>query len=670
MDAPATVRRRIEEIRDQIDHHNYRYYALDDPQISDAEYDRVFRELQELEAQYPDLITADSPTQRVGTKPLTEFGQARHLVPMLSLDNAFSDDELVDFDRRVRKRLGVEQVDYVAEPKLDGVAVSLLYKDGKLDRAATRGDGVTGEDVTANARTIAAVPLRLVGAKFPTRLEVRAEVYISHIGFQRLNEAARAKDQKPFVNPRNAAAGSLRQLDPRITAARPLEIYCYGFGALEGCKSPNSHMAMLAQLREWGFRVYPGISTVQGVAGCLDYYKKLGSRRGDLAFDIDGVVFKVDRLDQQKELGHVARAPRWAIARKFPAEEKTTIVTKIDFQVGRTGAITPVVRLKPVHVGGVTVTNATLHNEDEARRKDVREGDTVVVRRAGDVIPEVVRVDKKNRAKSAAAFAMPKKCPVCASDIERLEGEAVARCTGGLYCAAQRKEAVKHFASRRAMDIEGLGDKLVDQLVEKKLIRDLADVFDLTHEQLAGLDRMGKKSAENLIEALAKSKSTTLARFLYALGIREVGEASAQILANYFGALEALMAATEEELQQVRDIGPVVARHIVTFFRQQHNREVIAKFITAGVRWPKVAKVKSTPLSGITIVLTGTLESMTRQQAKERLQSLGATVVGSVSKKTDYVVAGKEAGSKRTKAEQLGVKILDEKLLLRLLEKK
>ncbi len=663
------MRQRIEEIRDQINQHNYRYYALDDPQISDAEYDRLLRELQDLEAQYPALITADSPTQRVGTKPLTKFGEARHLVPMLSLDNAFSDAELVEFDRRVRKRLGVERVDYVAEPKLDGVAVNLLYKDGTLDRAATRGDGVSGEDVTANVRTIAAVPLRLVGAKFPARLEVRAEVYISHAGFERLNEVARAQDQKPFVNPRNAAAGSLRQLDPRITAARPLEIYCYGFGALEGGKLPESHTAMLAQFREWGFRVYPGIRTVQGAAGCCDYYKELESRRNDLAFDIDGVVFKVNRLDQQEKMGHVARAPRWAIARKFPAEEKTTTVTKIDFQVGRTGAITPVVRLKPVYVGGVTVTNATLHNEDEARRKDVREGDTVVVRRAGDVIPEIVRVDKKRRAKSAAAFAMPKKCPVCGADIERLEGEAVARCTGGLYCAAQRKEAIKHFASRRAMDIEGLGDKLVDQLVEKKLIRDLADVFDLTQAQLADLDRMGKKSAENLIKALANSKSTTLPRFLYALGIRAVGEAGAQTLANHFRVLETVMDATREELQQVRDIGPVVAQHIVTFFRQHHNQDVIAKFVTAGVHWPKVAKAKRTPLSGTTIVLTGTLESMTRQQAKERLQALGATVVGSVSRQTDYVVAGKEAGSKRSKAEQLGVKVLHEKQLLKLLEK-
>ncbi|MEE8342530.1 MAG: NAD-dependent DNA ligase LigA [Gammaproteobacteria bacterium] len=670
MDAPATVRRRVEEIRHQIDHHNYRYYALDDPRISDAEYDRLLRELQDLEAEYPELITADSPTQRVGTKPLTEFGEARHLAPMLSLRNAFSDDELVDFDRRVRKRLGVEQVDYVAEPKLDGVAVNLLYEDGKLDRAATRGDGVTGEDVTANVRTIAAVPLRLVGARFPARLEVRAEVYISHAGFRRLNEAARAKDQKPFVNPRNAAAGSLRQLDPGITAARPLEIYCYGCGTMEGVALPDSQSAVLEQFRNWGLRVYPGIRKVQGVAGCRDYFKELESQRNDLAFDIDGVVFKVDRLDQQQILGHVARDPRWAIARKFPAEEKTTTVTKIDFQVGRTGAITPVARLEPVFVGGVTVTNATLHNEDEARRKDVREGDTVVVRRAGDVIPEIVRVEIAKRPKPAPEeFKMRTDCPECGSKVERLEGEAVARCTGGLYCAAQRKEAIKHFASRRAMDIKGLGDKLVDQLVDKGLIEDLADLYKLTQKQLAGLERMEEKSAGNLKDALKKSKNTTFARFLYALGIREVGEASARSLAGYFGDLDLLKKADEEKLRKVGDVGPVVAKHIVTFFQQPHNREVIAKFVTAGVYWPKVAKAKSTQLSGTTIVLTGTLESMTRQQAKQRLQALGATVAGSVSRKTNYVVAGKEAGSKRTKAEQLGVDILDEKQLLKLLEK-
>ena len=661
--------KRIEELRTQLHHHNHLYYVLDAPEIADAEYDRLLRELQELEARHPDAITPDSPTQRVGAEPLKAFGTVRHELPMLSLDNAFSDEELADFDRRVRERLEVEQVEYAAEPKLDGLAVSLLYENGVLVRGATRGDGTTGEDISANVRTIASVPLRLQG-EAPRRLEVRGEVFISHKGFLRLNQEAQAKGQKPFVNPRNAAAGSLRQLDPRITAERPLEIYCYGIGVLDGMEAPQRHSATLAQLRDWGLRVYPGVTTVTGLEGCLEYYRDMEARRAELPFDIDGVVFKVDRLDQQRELGFVSRAPRWAIARKFPAQEEMTKVLDIDVQVGRTGAITPVARLEPVFVGGVTVTNATLHNEDEVHRKDVRVGDTVMVRRAGDVIPEVVQVVLSKRPKGARRFVMPKTCPVCGSEIERAEGEAVARCSGGLYCAAQRKEAIKHFASRRAMDVEGLGDKLVEQLVELGLVEDPADLYDLTVEQLTGLERMGEKSAANLVEALEKSKDTHLARFLFALGIREVGEATARILAREFGDLDALMKVDETRLEQVRDVGPVVAHHIATFFRQPHNREVIAKLRKAGIHWQavEVAAPAEQTLAGKTFVLTGALEGMTRDEAKERLQALGAKVSSSVSKKTDYVVAGAEPGSKLDKAQELGVPVLDEAQLLELLQ--
>ncbi|MFN2338609.1 MAG: NAD-dependent DNA ligase LigA [Gammaproteobacteria bacterium] len=661
--------KRIDELRTQLHHHNYCYYVLDTPEIPDAEYDRLYRELQQLEARYPDLVTPDSPTQRVGAEPLKAFGTVQHELPMLSLDNAFNDEELADFDRRVRERLEVEQVEYAAEPKLDGLAVSLLYENGVLVRGATRGDGTTGEDITANVRTIASVPLRLQG-EAPRRLEVRGEVFISHQGFLRLNQEAQAKGQKPFVNPRNAAAGSLRQLDPRLTAERPLEIYCYGIGVLDGMEAPPRHSATLAQLRDWGLRVYPGVTTVTGLDGCLEYYRDMEARRAELPFDIDGVVFKVDRLDQQRELGFVSRAPRWAIARKFPAQEEMTRVLGIDVQVGRTGAITPVARLEPVFVGGVTVTNATLHNEDEVHRKDVRVGDTVLVRRAGDVIPEVVQVVLSKRPKGARRFVMPVTCPVCGSEIEKAEGEAVARCSGGLYCAAQRKEAIKHFASRRAMDIEGLGDKLVEQLVEQGLVEDAADLYALTAEQLAELERMGEKSATNLVAALEKSKDTRLARFLFALGIREVGEATARILAREFGDLDALMQVDEARLEQVRDVGPVVAHHIATFFRQPHNREVIAKLRKAGIHWPavEVAAPAEQTLAGKTFVLTGTLAGMTRDQAKERLQALGAKVSGSVSKKTDYVVAGAEAGSKLDKAEELGVPVLDEAQLLALLQ--
>ncbi|MFQ5642343.1 MAG: NAD-dependent DNA ligase LigA [Thiogranum sp.] len=659
--------RRAAQLREQIQLHNYRYYVLDDPQVPDAEYDRLLRELQDLEQAHPELLTEDSPTRRVGAEPLSAFGEVQHEVPMLSLDNAFDDEELGEFDRRVRERLELESVDYVAEPKLDGLAVSLLYEDGVLKRGATRGDGNRGEDITLNVRTIKSVPLRLLGDDYPQRLEVRGEVFISHAGFRKLNERAVQQEQKTFVNPRNAAAGSLRQLDPKITAQRPLEMYCYGTGLVENGRLAERHSEILQQLRGWGLRVYPGIERVAGLQGCIQYYRALEKQRSSLPFDIDGVVFKVDRLDLQRRLGFVARAPRWAIARKFPAAEELTRVVAIDVQVGRTGAITPVARLEPVFVGGVTVTNATLHNEDEVRRKDVHVGDTVIVRRAGDVIPEIVSVILDRRPDDAKAFVMPSHCPVCGSDIERLDGEAVARCTGGLYCEAQRKEAIKHFASRRAMDIEGLGDKLVEQLVDRKLVADVAGLYDLSAEALAGLERMGEKSAHNLVRALQKSKDTTLDRFLYALGIREVGDATARTLAGEFGNLDALMQASQEQLEAIHDIGPVVAQHIVQFFRQPHNREVIVRLQDAGIHWPDVEPVTHQPLQGRTYVLTGTLSGITREEAKQKLQALGAKVSGSVSKKTTALIAGAKAGSKLAKAEALGVPVLSEDELVTLL---
>jgi DNA ligase (NAD+) len=667
MSVPKAVRQRAGELHKDLHEHNYRYYVLDEPVITDAEYDRLLRELQDLEAHYPELITPDSPSQRVGAAPLKAFGEVRHEVRMLSLDNAFSDEELGEFDRRVRERLGVDAVDYAAEPKLDGLAVSLLYEDAVLTRAATRGDGVTGEDITANVRTIASIPLRLAGRGIPAILEVRGEVYISHSGFERLNRQAVNSGQKAFVNPRNAAAGSLRQLDPKVTAARPLEFYCYGVGSVEGGMLPDRHTDILARLRKWHLRVYEGIERVHGLEGCMDYYRKLESARAALPFEIDGVVFKVDRLAQQEVLGFVARAPRWAIARKFPAQEEHTRVVGIDVQVGRTGALTPVARLDPVFVGGVTVTNATLHNEDEVHRKDVRVGDTVIIRRAGDVIPEVVSVIRNKRPRGARVFHLPKQCPVCGSAVERVEGEAVARCSGGLFCPAQRREAIKHFASRRAMDIDGLGDKLVDQLVEKELINDISDLYQLEVEQVAGLERMARKSATNLVEALEKSKATTLERFIYALGIREVGEATARVLAEEFGDLKPLMRADVETLQAVHDVGPVVAQHISGFFSEPHNLEVIQRLRRAGLHWEAVKKTGTRPLAGKTFVITGTL-SMPRSELKSRLQAAGARVSGSVSKKTDYVVAGADPGSKYAKAQALGITILDEAACLKLLK--
>ncbi len=668
MSVPKSVRARARKLHAELHEHNYRYYSRDDPLIPDAEYDQLLRELQSLEEQYPQLITPDSPTQRVGAAPLKAFGEVRHEQRMLSLDNAFSDDELLDFDRRVRERLETDEVEYAAEPKLDGLAVSLLYRDGRLVRAATRGDGVTGEDVTQNVRTIASVPLKLAGRSIPEVLEVRGEVYMSHAGFEALNQQAASAGQKLFVNPRNAAAGSLRQLDPAITARRSLEIFCYGVGQVSGGTLAETHTDILAQLQGWHLRVYEDVQRVTGVSGCIAYYQHYEQQRERLPFEIDGVVFKVNRLQQQQSLGFVARAPRWAIARKFPAQQRETRVLGIEVQVGRTGALTPVARLQPVFVGGVTVTNATLHNEEEVQRKDVRKGDTVIVRRAGDVIPEVVRVIRERRPAGTQKFQLPTSCPVCHSHVVRVEGEAVARCSGGLFCPAQRKESIKHFASRRAMDIEGLGDKLVEQLVEKERISHVSDLYRLTVEDLAGLERMAEKSASNLVEALQRSQSTTLPRFIYALGIREVGEATAQTLAREFGDLDLLMAADIETLEAVRDVGPVVAKRIREFFTEQHNREVIAALREAGVHWPVVEKPQAQPFAGKTFVLTGTL-SMPRAELKERLQSMGGRVAGSVSKQTDFVVVGDNPGSKHDKALKLGIPVLDEATCIEMLSK-
>ena len=661
------TKKKILQLRNEIDDHNYRYYVLDDPLISDAEFDALFRQLQQLEKDHPELITSDSPTQRVGAKPLSEFAEVQHDVPMLSLDNAFSEEDVIAFDQRVHDRLHDNKViEYVCEPKLDGLAVSIRYENGKLTRAATRGDGMIGEDITQNIRTIASVPLHLRGQSIPAILEVRGEVYMPKKGFEQLNERARKLDEKIFVNPRNAAAGSLRQLDSRITAKRPLEMYCYGIGKIDGRDLPLTHMEMLNALKQWGLRVNPEIKVVKGADACLAYHQSIAKMRADLPYEIDGVVYKVNELMLQEKLGFVSRAPRFAIAHKFPAEEVETMIESVEFQVGRTGALTPVARLTPVFVSGVTVSNATLHNMDEVQRKDIHIGDRVIVRRAGDVIPEVVSVLVQYRPDHAKKIVLPQHCPVCDSYIEQVEGEAIARCTGGLFCPAQRKEAIKHFASRRAMNIEGLGDKLVEQLVDKKLISNAADLYALTLEQLANLDRMAEKSARNLLDELEKSKSTTLARFLYSLGIREVGEATAKQLAKSFGDLPAVMSATEESLQSVPDVGPVVAHHIVSFFSEPHNRDVIDKLILSGVRWEKIEINHDLPLKGKTFVLTGTLSSLSRDEAKEKLENLGAKVAGSVSSKTSYVVAGVDAGSKLEKAKQLNVPILDEEEFLSL----
>jgi len=668
MATPRASAQRAAELRDNIEYHNYRYYSLDDPLVPDAEYDRLLRELQSLENQYPELITAQSPTQRVGAVPVEAFGEVVHTVPMLSLANAFEDQELNDFHRRVCERLDVEEVEYAAEPKLDGLAASIRYEDGLLVSGATRGDGTRGEEVTQNIRTIKAVPLHLRGDNFPRVLEVRGEVFMTEEGFQRLNEEQVRRERKPFANPRNAAAGGLRQLDPSITAERPLTMVCYGVGDVREGWLPSTHTEILARLKHWGFKVSPEVAVVQGVEGCRNYHSQMLARRESLGYAIDGVVFKVNDVAEQQQLGTVSRAPRWAIAYKFPAEEELTRVRDIDVQVGRTGVLTPVARLEPVQVGGVVVTNATLHNQDELDRKDVRVGDTVVVRRAGDVIPEVARVVKSRRPRRTRRFYLPDRCPVCGSEVIRMEGEVAARCSGGLYCPAQRKQAVRHFASRRAMDIEGLGQKLVDQLVDADLVHSILDIYSLTEDQVAALDRMGKKSAANLVAAIARSRDTTLARLLYALGIRDVGEATALSLAIHFGDLKPLRAAPEERLQEVPDVGPVVARQITSFFAEPHNREVLNGLVKV-IRWPAQAPQSTgdAKLAGKRFVITGTLDAMPRDEAKRRLVALGAKVSGSVSRKTDYLVAGAKSGSKRGKAEKLRITILDEEEFLKLI---
>lgn len=662
MAASSKVRKRVKALHEALNHHNYRYYVMDDPEIPDAEYDRLMRELQALEDKHPELVVPESPTQRVGAGPVDGFGEVRHALPMLSLGNAFDVQELKEFDRRLRERLDSDDtLEYFAEPKLDGLAVSLRYEHGVLVRAATRGDGTRGEDVTHNVRTIKAVPLRLAGNSVPDILEVRGEVFMETAGFEALNKAMVEQGGKQFMNPRNAAAGSLRQLDPRLTAQRPLTVYFYGIG--ESSQSlADTQAGLLDSLRDFGLRTNPESEVVRGIAGCAAYYEEIGKRRNVLGYEIDGVVFKVNALSLQEKLGFVSRAPRWAVAAKFPAHEEVTRVRDVEFQVGRTGALTPVARLDPVKVGGVIVSNATLHNMDELTRKDVRIGDSVIVRRAGDVIPEVVSVVKGRRGKGAKIVRLPERCPVCDSDVVRAEGEAVARCAGGLYCPAQRKEALKHFASRRAMDIDGLGDKLVEQLVDRQLVASPADLYRLDLATLTDLDRMADKSARNLVKSLNKSKQTTLPRFLFALGIREVGEATALSLARHFGALEPLKSADEKTLMQVQDVGPIVARHLRAFFDESHNQGVISELLAAGVSWPPMPRTvpAGKSLQGKTFVLTGTLATLTRQQAKSKIEALGGKVTGSVSARTDYLVCGENPGAKLKRARDLGVHILDE----------
>lgn len=682
-------------LRAEIEQHNVRYYVYDDPSISDAEYDRMMRELQDLEAAHPELVTPESPTQRVGAAPVSAFGSVRHAVPMLSLGNAFDEEDVVAFDRRVTDTLRgagllgpAQQAEYFCELKLDGLAISLRYEDGRLVQAATRGDGQTGEDVTSNIRTIKAIPLQLTGPA-PKVLEVRGEVLMNRADFEKLNAAQAKRGEKVFVNPRNAAAGSLRQLDPRITAKRPLRFFAYGWGEVQGLPGSQSglfdeapagatdaaatlpeksHGAMLDWLAALGLPVNVKHNhRATGAEGLMAFYAKVGALRPGLPYDIDGVVYKVDSLPAQKLLGFVARAPRFALAHKFPAEEATTTLLDIEVQVGRTGAITPVARLKPVFVGGVTVTNATLHNEDEIRRKDVRIGDTVIVRRAGDVIPEVVGAVLEQRPADAREFVMPKACPVCGSAIERLEDETIARCTGGLFCAAQRKQTLWHAASRKALDIEGLGEKLVEQLVDSGRVKSLADLFSLRPLELVGLDRMGQKSADNLVEAIDKARAPALGRLLFALGIRHVGETTARDVARHFGSIEAIMDADEDALSSVPDVGPVVAGSIRRFFAEQHNREVIDQLKAQGVHPVAEAVPEDTTLAGKTFVLTGTLPNWTREEASMRIQAAGGKVSGSVSKKTAYLVAGEDAGSKLTKAQELGVTVLDEDALKELL---
>lgn len=669
--AVESAREELRESRVKIAEYDYAYFVLDDPIVPDAEYDRLTLRLQEIEAEYPDLITDDSPTQRVGSKPASGFREVHHRIPMLSLEKAFDNEEVIDFDRRVRDRLSaggidVEEIVYVAEPKLDGAAVSVRYEKGLFVQAATRGDGSNGEDITHNVKIIPSVPLRLRGSDVPDVLEARGEIFMPKAGFLAYNERAREAGEKLLVNPRNGAAGSLRQLDPKLTAQRPLDAYFYAVGEQAGWNAPATQSELLEAFKTLGLKTCPEWQSVDGYLGCLAYFTSIGSKRDDLPYEIDGVVYKVNDLQHQSELGTISRAPRSSIAHKFPAQEELTTVKNIEFQVGRTGAVTPVARLDPVFVGGVTVSNVTLHNVEELARKDVRIGDTVIVRRAGDVIPEVVKVVEERRPEDTQAVSFPMQCPVCGSDVVREDDEAISRCVGGLFCVAQRKEAIRHFASRLAMDIEGLGSKLIDQLVESGLVNHPADIYSLTVEQLADLERVGRKSAENLLDALSRSKSTTFNRFLYALGIREVGEATALTLAGSFSGLTELMESDEERLEQVSDVGPIVASRLRAFFAEKHNQEVIAKLLESGIDWPAPSSsaAPDSPLAGRTVVLTGALSSMTRSEAKSRLIELGAKVTNSVSKATDIVIVGENAGSKATKAEALGVTIWEEQDLL------
>ncbi|WP_322013942.1 NAD-dependent DNA ligase LigA [Paraburkholderia sp. J12] len=669
-ESPAS--QRAAWLRAELERANHAYYVLDQPDLPDAEYDRLFKELQQLEADHPELVTPDSPTQRVGGEVAGGFEPVVHDVPMLSLNNGFADEDIVAFDKRVADALGKTDVEYACELKFDGLAISLRYVDGVFVQASTRGDGTTGENVTENVRTIRSLPLRLKGNRVPRVIDVRGEVLMFRRDFERMNERQREAGHKEFANPRNAAAGSLRQLDPKITAQRPLSFFAYGIGVLEGEPMPATHSELLDWYVELGLPVNSERAVVTGAEGLLAFFRAVGEKRDGLPYDIDGVVYKVNRRDEQDALGFVSRAPRFALAHKFPAQEALTKLLAIDVQVGRTGAITPVARLEPVFVGGATVTNATLHNEDEVRRKDIRIGDTVIVRRAGDVIPEVVSALIDRRPADAAEFVMPTQCPVCGSRIERLPDEAIARCTGGLFCPAQRKQALWHFAQRRALDIDGLGEKIIDQLVDQNLVRTPADLFNLGFGTLAALERMADKSAQNLLDALEKAKSTTLARFIYALGIRHVGESTAKDLAKHFGSLDPIMDASQEELLEVNDVGPIVAESIHQFFAEAHNRTVIDQLRASGkVTWPEGPPAPRAPqgvLAGKTVVLTGTLPTLTREEAKEMLEAAGAKVAGSVSKKTDYVVAGADAGSKLAKAEELGVPVLDEDGLRKLLE--
>ncbi len=666
-----TVQQQIEQLRQQLRHHEYLYHVLDQPQIPDSEYDRLLNQLKQLESENPELITPDSPTQRVGAKPLAGFQQITHELPMLSLDNAFSDEDFYAFERRIQERLGSDQpLTFCCEPKLDGLAVSILYLNGVLTQAATRGDGTTGEDITNNIRTIRNIPLQLLTNHPPARLEVRGEVFMSHQAFEQLNQDALQHGQKTFANPRNAAAGSLRQLDPKITRQRQLSLNAYSIGISEGVELPTTHYERLQWLKSIGIPINAEIRLCHGSQEALQFYQDIGEKRNSLGYDIDGTVLKINEISLQQRLGFVAKAPRWAIAYKFPAQEQLTVLNDVEFQVGRTGAITPVAKLDPVLVAGVTVSNATLHNGDEIERLGVAIGDTVIIRRAGDVIPQITGILLERRPADAKPIIFPENCPVCGSTIVRIDGEAVARCTGGLFCDAQRKEALKHFVSRKAMDIDGVGDKLIEQLVDRELLHTPADLFRLDKITLMRLERMGEKSAQNALNSLEKSKKTTLARFIFALGIRDVGEATALNLANYFKTLEAIRNADQEQLKEVQDIGEVVAMRVYLFWQEAHNVSVVEDLLAQGIHWDAIEQqeISDNPLKGKSVVLTGTLTKMSRDQAKAYLQQLGCKVSGSVSSKTDYLIAGEKAGSKLSKAQELGIQVLSEDEFLTLVE--